>query len=37
MTEEITNQEALSVIVGKRLSIWRRAANMLVGHCGQDV
>lgn len=34
MTERITNQEALSVIVGKRLSIWRRAANMLVVHFG---
>lgn len=34
MRKNITNQEALSVIVGKRLSIWRRAANMLVIHFG---
>ena len=34
MTEGITNQEALSVLVGKRLTIWRRAANMLVVHFG---
>jgi hypothetical protein len=35
MSESITNQEALSVLLGKRLAIWRRAANMLVLHFGQ--
>jgi hypothetical protein len=35
MSESITNQQALSVLVGKKLSIWRRAANMLVLHFGQ--
>lgn len=35
MTKRITNQQALSALLGKRLAIWRRAANMLVLHFGQ--
>lgn len=35
MSEFIANQQALSALVGRRLSIWRRAANMLVLHFGQ--
>ncbi len=34
MTKATANQEALSVLVGKKLAIWRRAGSMLVVHFG---
>jgi Uma2 family endonuclease len=37
MSRTITNQEALSVLLGKRLAIWRRAANLLVLHLPRSV
>jgi hypothetical protein len=35
VSDSIKYQEALTVLMGKRLAIWRRAANMLVLHFGQ--